>query len=610
MPLRFHNNIKIQKNLIFLVKDVIILGTKYKGGIAHMKRIIYLLLSLFLTLAVLTSCDILNSALGSFENTTSAPEVTTSQPETTTPEVTTPEVTTPEVTTPEPDQGDDTPSDHLYTNFTAAEKALFNSSVGLVIPFIPNDEYYVEEYSLEGKEGVNFYAFENTPAEFEAYRALFSSYTYDGSDTDEYGDTWYFYSKGNVYVDMTFYYYEGYYVLDVYVYLASDDGEEGEPEQGGNTPSDHLYTDFTSDEKALFEEYFGFVIPFIPNSEYYVEEYEDWGETGITFYTYGNTQAEFNAYRSLFSSYSYDGSDVDEYDDTWYFYSKGDVCIDMSFYYYEGDYVVDVYIYVITEDGNDDNLDDDDANVITSEGKGLPEDADGVYDVDFTKGNYVQNVTDQGYYIDGCPTVGSPAVLVIPIDFSDATAQSKGYTIENIEEIFYGKTTSYYSVYDYFLTSSYNQLSLDITVVDTWFRPKNSSSYYENATYDYYGDEIAIGDQLILDEALAYLSTFMDLTKYDSDSNGVIDAVVMVNTLDIGDDDFHWAYRYWNLYTDDEGYYYEYDNVSANDYVWVAYEFMFEEYDENGEANYDKSNPLSTYTFIHEFSHILGADDY
>ena len=37
---------------------------------------------------------------------------------------------------------------------------------------------------------------------------------------------------------------------------------------------------------------------------------------------------------------------------------------------------------------------------------------------------------------------------------------------------------------------------------------------------------------------------------------------------------------------------------------------MFEEYDENGDVDYSTSNPLNPYTFIHEFSHILGADDY
>ena len=408
------------------------------------------------------------------------------------------------------------------------------------------------------------------------------------------------------------------YNKSVYVYAVRVQAASGDT-------AEHLYTDFTSDEKALFDKYFGFIIPFIPNSEYCVEEYEYWGETGISFYTFGNTQAEFATYRSLFSSYPYDGSEADEDGDMWYFYSKGDVYIDMAFYYNEGDYVVDVYIYISDEDWGDDDWGDDDwgdddwgdddwgdteEDIITNDGKGLPEDNDGIYDVDFTKGEYVQNVTDQMDYLDGCPTTGNPAVLVIPVEFKDITAQSKGYSIQNIEEIFYGKTTSYYSVYDYFLTSSYNQLSLNITVLDSWFRPKNSSSYYENATYDYYGEEIAIGDQLIMDEALAYLATIMDLSQFDSDNNGIIDAIVMVNTLEIGEDDFHWAYRYWNLYTDDEEYYYEYDGVSANDYVWIAYDFMFEAYDENGNTNHDPSNPLNPYTFIHEFSHILGVDDY
>ena len=128
---------------------------------------------------------------------------------------------------------------------------------------------------------------------------------------------------------------------------------------------------------------------------------------------------------------------------------------------------------------------------------------------------------------------------------------------------------------------------------------------------DYYGDNVAIGDQMVLDEALAYLSTFMDLSKYDTDGNGIIDAVVLVTTLDIDPDtDFYWAYRYWNIYTDNDGYYYEYDGVSANDYIWVPYSFMHESYDSLDNAIYTDTSVMNTYTFIHEFGHILGADDY
>ena len=84
----------------------------------------------------------------------------------------------------------------------------------------------------------------------------------------------------------------------------------------------------------------------------------------------------------------------------------------------------------------------------------------------------------------------------------------------------------------------------------------------------------------------------------------------MINTLDIGDDDFHWAYRYWNYYTDNDGYCYEYDGVSANDYVWASFQFLHEREGFDGESNYDDTSLTNTYTYIHEFAHILGADDY
>ena len=529
-------------------------------------------------------------------------------------------------------------SGYLYNAFSPSERNLFTTLIGTVIPFVPNNEYYVEEYSYdwddEYEEGLNFYTYGNTQAEFNSYRKLFSSYTYEGTDTDEYGDSWYYYTAPQgFYVDMSYYMDdEGDYIIDVYVYYlyeSEDDngnsGGSGSGNNGGSTIT-HTYTSFSSNEKTLFNQYFGTVIPFVSNNEYYVEEYSyDWGdeyEEGLNFYTYGNTQAEFNSYRSLFSSYTYDGTDTDDYGDSWYYYTAPQgFYVDMSYYMDdEGDYIIDVYVYFLY-DSNDNNSGSGSgsgngssslpSNVITNAGAGLPEGTNGIYNIDFTKAEKIKDVTDQGYYLDGCPTTGSPAVLVIPIEFSDVTAAKKGYSIEKIVQAFTGKNTDYYSVDEYYYISSYGKLDLDITVIDQWFRPQYSSSYYKNQTIDYYGDSIEIGDQLILDEALAYLATIMDLSDYDSDGNGIIDAVVMINTLSIDSNtNFNWAYRYWNLYTDDDGYYYEYDNVSANDYIWASYAFMHEKYDENSDVSYTDTSVMNTYTFIHEFGHILGADDY
>ena len=520
-------------------------------------------------------------------------------------------------------------TNHTYTDFTSDEKSLFNSIVGIVIPFIPNDEYYVEE-SEEYADCVCFYTFGNTEAEFNAYRALFSSFTYEGTETDEYGDAWYYYSKGNVMVDMSYYYYENEYVVDVYVYLASDDsgdsGDVGGGDQGGSTTPDgsidygtlsapvtttYAYNackDLASGKTSANQFYVKGTITRIGESgSYYKNVYFTDGTTEMLIYTLnkGNGISGVKVGDTI-TAYGY----IKNYDGT----------IEMA----TGPNQTFVYVVKVensggttgggTTGGDQGGTTDPDVNLITNDGKGLPTGTNGIFDVDFTKGNYVQNVTDQGYYIDGCPTMGSPAVLVIPVEFKDVAAQSKGYTIDKLEKIFNGtgNDTIYYSVHDYFYISSYGKLDLDITVVDSWFCPEYNSDYYADAVEKYGGDKVAIGDQLILNEALAYLSTVMDLSKFDSDKNGVIDAVVMVNTLDIDSDvDFQWAYRYWNIYADDDGNYYEYDEVSANDCIWMCYEFMFEGYDEEmSETNYDHSNPLNAYTFIHEFSHILGADDY
>ena len=198
-----------------------------------MKKIICLLLSLLLMMAVLTSCD-LRAGIAELENlyfemvgalletSPESNEQTTPHPGVTNPE---PEATTPgqEITPDEPK--------HLFADFSKEDKERIQALVGLVIPFIPNNEYYVEEYEDETGPYISFYTFGNTQAEFDAYRELFADYTYDGSEVDEYGDTWYYYSIGDIYVDMSFYLYEDEYVVSIFIY-PMDESDEGENNPG------------------------------------------------------------------------------------------------------------------------------------------------------------------------------------------------------------------------------------------------------------------------------------------------------------------------------------------------------------------------------------------
>lgn len=542
--------------------------------------------------------------------------------------------------TEKPDDGDNNGEggssvQYKNTDFTPAERELFMTYIGQLIPFLPNDEYYVEGYYEETdyENGLCFYTVGNTEADFAAYRALLADYTLTDTYEDEEGDTWYTYEKDKLIVDLVGYEYDGEYWINVFVCVEENhEGDSGaDDDEGEDTDSDYIHTAFDADDRELFMTYIGLVIPFAPCDEYYIEGYyEEYDyENGLNYYTLGNTQADFDAYRALFSAYTLTDTYEDDYGDTWYTYVKGDVVVDLGYYYYEDEYWIDVFVYSETlssdgdwddEGGNDHeggNGDqggngDSDIELLPNDGKGLPTDSDGVHDVDFTKGENVKDVTDQGYYEDGMPTVGSPAVLVIPVDFSDRTAASLGYSLDKLRLAFLGATgtTDAYSVYEYYSISSYGALDLDITVLDFWFRPANKSTYYENATMDYFDSEVMIGDQLILHEALSYLEDIMDLSQFDSDNNGYIDSVVLIQTLDIGEDDFHWAYRYWNIYTDSNDEYYKYDGVSANDYLWASYRFMHEGTDRSGNVTYDNTDAINTYTYIHEFGHVLGADDY
>ena len=324
----------------------------------------------------------------------------------------------------------------------------------------------------------------------------------------------------------------------------------------------YTYTDFSAAEKELLTRYLGEVIPFVPTSQYTFArlEAED-NQESFRFRTIGNTAEEFSAYRNTFIGYTLTGTSTDDAGKTWFTYTKGNLTVKVSYYSQAHANIIDVYI-LLNKAGTPDTGD------TPGNGSGnTPDDSisdkNGVTRVDFTAATNVKDVTDQGYYLDGCPTVGAPAVLVIPIAFSDGNS----LTTENIDllELAFGENGDYeHSVAKYYNTSSYGQLNLDVTVLDSWYIPKYASTHYENLTDD---EGYDIGDQVLMDEILQALSKTMDLSRFDSDGNTVIDAIVMINNLTIGEDNFHWAYRYWNYYADDDGYYYEYDGVSANDYM-------------------------------------------
>lgn len=181
---------------------------------------------------------------------------------------------------------------------------------------------------------------------------------------------------------------------------------------------------------------------------------------------------------------------------------------------------------------------------------------------------------------------GSPKLLVLPIDFSTRPGTSNER--QKIENAFFGASndTGWESVKSFYEKSSYGTLSLSGSVMN-WYRAKNSPTYYESRRN---GD----GDQLLIKEALTYHAQYHDLSIYDSDSDGYIDAIYVIYSINYDDSsDLWWAYQYW--YEGEE----KYDGVEAYYYVFASLDFI-------NEGNIG----INAKTYIHETGHMLGLDDY
>lgn len=193
----------------------------------------------------------------------------------------------------------------------------------------------------------------------------------------------------------------------------------------------------------------------------------------------------------------------------------------------------------------------------------------------------------------------NPKILVVPIDFSDCTAEEKEYSIEDIKEVFTGNGDSTKrSVQSFYRNSSYGKCELDIDVYPTWYRAKNPASLYTRMVGDNY-DAVPAVTSIITDFLLDNDAT-MDFSKYDSDKDGYIDALYFIYSFDVDymdevNRDLWWAFRY--QYRKSEPLYV--DGVQPFGYVWAGYQFMLE-----------KKQTHNINTYIHELGHLFGLDDY
>ncbi len=212
----------------------------------------------------------------------------------------------------------------------------------------------------------------------------------------------------------------------------------------------------------------------------------------------------------------------------------------------------------------------------------------------------------------GLPSVGNYSALVVPVQFGSETITNEDLQMLNAAFNGTKSETGWESVNSFYQTSSFGKLNLTF---DIWnFNIGNQSGNY-TAEYPANHYETSVdnegysnGSDVLLAKVLAYLENKIDLTKYDTNNDGYIDAVYLIYNygVDYNDGDFWWAYTTW--YSGEE----TYDNVGAYYYFFAGFDFMTEDVygmgnEVNGTINGLKVNAS---TYIHETGHLLGLDDY
>lgn len=215
------------------------------------------------------------------------------------------------------------------------------------------------------------------------------------------------------------------------------------------------------------------------------------------------------------------------------------------------------------------------------------------------------NLQDKLMKEEGCiglPSEGDINVLVVPVQFAGDTISAKD--LEKLNIAFNGSETQtgWESVKTFYSKSSYGKLNLTFDIQDV-FKAPNNARYYENYSKTVGSGSnryTEYGDTLILTQVLAYLEPILDLTKYDSNDDGVIDAVYLIYSAPVdyeSDDGLFWAFTTWYFGEN------QYDGLDAYYYLFAGFDFMDEDYGTNGMK-------VNAETYIHETGHLLGLDDY
>lgn len=195
------------------------------------------------------------------------------------------------------------------------------------------------------------------------------------------------------------------------------------------------------------------------------------------------------------------------------------------------------------------------------------------------------------------PSSGDVNILVIPTTFSDIPNPDKKI-ITDLEKAFNGTSsqTGWQSLHTFFKAASYGNLNVRAEIVKEYYKI--------NLTADQMNSSSASVTANAVDNAVSWYKNRYrsDCTKFDADKDGYIDTVMLIYAAE--DYSKHkysdanasnlWAYCYWTQNDANKS------SPNPNTFFWASYDFMYG----------SRYLSVDAHTFIHEFGHCMGLDDY
>lgn len=227
------------------------------------------------------------------------------------------------------------------------------------------------------------------------------------------------------------------------------------------------------------------------------------------------------------------------------------------------------------------------------------------------------------------PSLGDANLLVIPVHLPGGNEYKTDKVKSDIEKVFFGdkddSSLGFKSVKQYYSEASYGKFNLSGTVTD-WFDATTLVSDVKDITS---GTEGTIVNKILRGAVdWAGSSQGINLKDFDNNEDGNIDGVYLVyDYLDWTTENYiqhesnpqfdsstlnqaFWNFTYWDFYSESKN-----DKPSTSGFSWSSFDMMYTSYCERNKNDTPDLSDLSkikldSHTFIHEFGHLLGLEDY